>query len=92
MKDSPSPHHHSEASSCSKCGSSRHSDDHNVDKDERRPKGVKVFKPVITHFTAALNFKNYCLQMRSSEYNSHISGKMPTWAKRMNVQMKITMF
>lgn len=47
---------------------------------------------VNTHFPATLYFKNYRLQKQFQEYSNHISGKIPIWAERMDVQMKTTTF
>lgn len=48
--------------------------------------------PLNTYYTAALNFKNHRLQKRYQEKSSPISGKIASWAKRMDVQMKETFF
>lgn len=72
----PSSHHHSKSSSCLKCGLRRHSDRYKIDKHDKGPRGVKFLNLVNTHFTAALDFDNYCLQKQSEAYNSRISDKL----------------
>lgn len=53
-----SSNHLSKPSSCSKCGSSRHSDDSKGDKFNQEPKRLQVLKLVNAHFTASLRFRN----------------------------------
>lgn len=41
-----------------------------------------------THFTEALNFSNYRLDIQSQEYHGRISGEIAKWATWMDVEMK----
>lgn len=53
---------------------------------------MEVPRPVNTHITTAFHFNNYCLEKQSQEYNNLFSGKIPKWARKMDVQMKTTLF
>lgn len=44
------------------------------------------------HFTKALNFNTYRLEMQSQIYDGRISGRMSKRAKRMDVEIKLTNF
>lgn len=72
----PSLRPHSNFSSYSRCGSSRHLDDNKVDKYYKGKREAKVVQVVNTHFTAAFDLNNCLLQMQSQKYNSHISDKI----------------
>lgn len=43
-------------------------------------------KPVSTQFRNALDYKNYRLVQQSQECKGHISGKLASWSKRIDVQ------
>lgn len=90
--DRTSLHNHSKSSFCLRRGSSRHSDDYEVGKDNKVLSGVNVFKLVNTHFTTALIFDKYYLQKQLQEYNSHISVRIAKWAEKMVVQLKAILF
>lgn len=91
-KEKPSSHYHSQFSSCLKCGSSPQSDNYKIEKDDKKPKGVKVLGPMRTHLTAALDFITYRPQKQPVEYNSDISDKITVWTLKMDVQIETAMF
>lgn len=72
--------------------SKRNLDDYTVDRHKKRSRVVEVLRSVNTYFTSVMNFENYHVTLQSQKYNGHIYGQIAKWAKRMDVQMKSSIF
>lgn len=53
---------------------------------------MKVFKLANTQFTATLDFNSYHLQKPPKKYKSHVPIEIAKSAKKVDVQMKATVF